>query len=169
MADRDRQFLEYYELGRVTDQLSYYASKAAWHAAKNDHAIVYTGLLMFGAAIASAALAADWAWLGPAWIWSGVATLLPAVSAAVAATRTLYEYERNRDRFENTRLDLQHVQAYQAPSTQLPDEEFRAALEGYVTQVEGLLSREHQQWVQAMEQAELRAPPKPQSIGEAEG
>lgn len=169
MADRDRQFLEYYELGRVADQLSYYGKKAAWHAGKNDRAIVYTGLLMFGAAIASAALTADWTWLGPASIWTGVATILPAASAAIAATRTLYEHERSRDRFENTRLDLQYVQAYRAPSTQLPDDEFRTVLEEYVGQVEDLLSREHQQWVQVMEQSELREPAAARSIDQAQG
>lgn len=160
---RDREFLRYYERDRVEDQLSYYARAAAWHAARNERAIVVTGLLMFAASLASTVVASEWTWLGPGWIWLGLAAVLPAASAAVAATRNLYEHQRNRERFEATRLDLQYLQAYRAPSEKLTDGEYRAALADYVTSIEELLSREHRQWIEIMERAEVEEPQQAES------
>ena len=64
-------------------------------------------------------------WIGPAWVWAILAAVIPAVSSAVAATRMLYEYDRNRERFENTRLDLEYLQAFRAPSSRLTGAEYQ--------------------------------------------
>ena len=164
MSERDREFNRYYDRFRVGDQAQYYRSKGAWHGRSNERAIMLTGLLMFVASVASGVLLAEWEWLGPPTLWILIAALVPALSAAVASMRTLYEHERNHERFDNTRLDLDYLQAFQAPSTSLPEAEFHAALAAYVNEVEGLLSREHRQWVRIMEQVELRQAPEATSL-----
>lgn len=164
MSERDREFLHYYDLFRVDDQAGFYRKREAEHGRSNERAIILTGLLMFLASVASGVVLAEWRWLGPPVLWVVLATLVPAVSAAVASTRTLYEHERNHERYDNTLLDLQFLQAHQAPSPNLPEAEFHAALAAYVNEVEGLLSREHRQWVRIMEQVELREAPEATSL-----
>ncbi len=168
MSEHDREFSQYYDRFRVEDQAQYYRKKGAWHGRLNERAIMFTGFLMFVASIASGILLAEWEWLGPPTFWIFVAALVPALSAAVASTRTLYEHERNHERYDNTRLDIEYLQAFRAPSTRLPEGEYHAALATYVNEVEGLLSREHRQWVRIMEQVELREAPEATSFeGEA--
>lgn len=162
MAERDRDFLRFYEVERVEDQLKYYRRQAGWHGRRDDALLLASGILMFVAAVASGVSAANWEGLGPSVIWSSVATLVPALAAAIAATRALYEHERNHQRFENTFMDLEYLRAYKAPSANLAGREFRAKLAEYVGDVEDLLSREHRQWVEVMTQvqaAESAEPP----------
>jgi hypothetical protein len=160
MSDRNREFLSYYEAERVEDQLDYYRRKAAWHGRRNDRMIVLMGLLMFVASVSAAVILAGWTWLGPVAVWMIAAAMAPALSSAVGATRTLYEHERNRERFQNTRRDLEYLHAFSAPSSRLAGDEFRMALTGYVTAVEELLSNEHQQWVSSRGQVQLSEPPE---------
>ncbi len=160
MAERDRDFLRFYEEARVEDQLKYYRRQAGWHGRRDDRLLLVSGILMFVAAIASGVAASNWEGLGPAVLWSSVAALVPAVSAAVAATRALYEHERNHQRFENTFLDLEYLRAYKAPAASLDEPGFRSALAEYVSEVEGLLSREHRQWVEVMTQVQASQAPQ---------
>ncbi len=158
MVERDRDFLGFYEEQRVEDQLKYYRRQAGWHGRRDDTLLLVSGILMFVAAIASGVAASNWDGLGPSVLWSSVAALVPAVSAAVAATRALYEHERNHQRFENTFLDLEYLRAYKA---RLDEPGFRTALAEYVSEVEGLLSREHRQWVEVMTQVQAAKAPEP--------
>ncbi len=161
MAERDRDFLRFYEQERVEDQLKYYRRQAGWHGRRDDTLLLISGILMFVAAVASGVSASNWEGVGPAVLWSSVAALVPALAAAVAATRALYEHERNHQRFENTFHDLEYLRAYKAPSAKLAEAEYRTALEEYVGEVEGLLSREHRQWVEVMTQVQAAQAPEP--------
>ncbi len=155
MASREREFLDFYERERVEDQIRYYHGTAAKLGRRDDRLILLTGLLMF-AASASAALVAS----GVGGIaLKAVAALVPAISAALAATRSLYELERNRARYEDAYKDLEYLRAYKAPSSALSAEEYDTALADYVQEVEAVLSQEQRQWVETMEQARLAEPP----------
>ena len=151
MVSRNQQFLEFFERERVEDQVAYYRRRAAWHRQWDERMIVLTGVLMFLAAVSSAIVAAHWDHEGPRTLWIVLATLAPVLSSAVAATRALYEHERNHIRFDNTYLDLKQLRAARKPSIHQANRRFQTALAEYVSQVEGLLSREHRQWTQTMQ------------------
>ena len=168
MSDRNRQFLDYYEKNRVGDQESYYRAQSEYNNRRNDLAVVVTGLLMFVATVSSGIVLAEWSFLGDPIYWSISATVAPALSGAVAATRNLFEYERNHERYFNTLLDLEMMRAELAPSRRVSDHELRAQLAEYVSKVEELLSLEHRQWVQMMEQTRLVEPPQPPELDEEE-
>ncbi|UCF20194.1 MAG: SLATT domain-containing protein [Gemmatimonadota bacterium] len=155
MSSREREFLDFYERQRVEDQLGYYRRTAARLGRRDDQLIVLTGLLMFAASASAAVVAAGIDVIA----LKAVAALVPAISAAVAATRALYELERNRARYEDTYRDLEYLRAYKAPSSALSDDDYGAALAEYVHEVEELLSQEQRQWVETMEQIQLAEPP----------
>ena len=159
MPDRDKEFLDFYEQQRVEDQLDYYRRQSSWHGRRDDLLIVVTGILMFVASACAALVGFGGEEVGSVWVWTLVAAFAPVFSVAVAATCALYEHERNHQRFENTYLDLEYLRAYRAPSSSAAPEEYHGALTEYVTEVEGLLSREHRQWVQMTEAAEQAEPP----------
>jgi hypothetical protein len=142
MAERDREFLEYYERHRVGGQTEYYRGKSAWHDSRAKILVVAAGLGMFVASLSAV--------MG----WHVVASVLPAVSGALVAVGGLYEFERNHSRFRNTYYDLRKVSVELRPSRDLEGQDLRNALVGYVTEVEDLLSREHRQWLKLMTPAE---------------
>jgi hypothetical protein len=160
MTDRDREFRQYYEVQRIENQLAWYKKTARFHAGWDNRFVILSGILMFTASVGSWVVAAGWAGAGPLAVWLIVAALAPALSAAVAATRVLYGNENNRERYENTALDLQTLSAYRAPTPTMADAEYREALVEYVTAVESLLTQEHQQWVQTMGEVARTEPPE---------
>jgi hypothetical protein len=164
MNDRDRQFRELYEAERVDDQLGYFRTASRGHGRADERLIWVTAVLMFAAAAISAAIGYKGDDLPFSQVWVVLAAIVPGVSAAVAATRSLYEHERNRTRYENTRRDLERLSAATALPASLPDAEYRETLATYVSNVESLLSREHQQWVEVM-----KAIPRAQPPGDVEG
>jgi hypothetical protein len=169
MSDRDHQFLDYYEGQRVEDQLAYYRSAERRYGRRADLLVALTSLLMFVAAACSAVVGFGSDTMPGRAIWVIAAALVPALSAAVAATRNLFEDERNRQRYDATRIDLQLLSASGAPTVSLPPDEFRARLVEYVQQVEELLSREHRQWVETMAAVPDAQPPQPEAAGPVAG
>lgn len=159
MNDRDREFRELFEAERVDDQLGYYRKASRKHGRDDERLIWVTAVLMFAAAAISAAIGYKGDELPFSQVWLVLAAIVPGVSAAVAATRSLYEHERNRTRYENTRRDLERLSAATALPASLPDVEYREALATYVGDVESLLSREHQQWVEVMKAVPRAQPP----------
>lgn len=142
MAERDREFLAYYERHRVTDQTEYYRGKSAWHDSRAKILVVAAGLGMFAASLSAV--------MG----WHVVASVLPAVSGALVAVGGLYQFERNHSRFRNTHYDLRKVSVELLPPRDLEGQELRNAVVAYVTEVEDLLSREHRQWLKLMTRKE---------------
>ena len=156
MASRDRDFLAYYERERVEDQLGYFRRVASLYRRRDDRLIILSGLLMFAAAASAAIVAAG----SELVILKMTAALVPGLSAAVAATRSLYDLQRSHERYQSTFLDLEYLRAFKAPSVTLPDAQFRTALAEYVGEVEALLSRENRQWVEMMDQVQLAQAPE---------
>jgi hypothetical protein len=145
MTDRERDFLRYYDAHRVEDQISYYRSKSGWHGRRAQALVILAGIIMFLSSVAAWAAALGWFGLGA--VWHSLATVMPAISAAVVGVRSLYEFDRNHTRFQNTLYDLRHAAAELRPAAGLSGEELREAMGRYVTEVETLLSRENRQWV----------------------
>jgi hypothetical protein len=159
MSDHDREFLSFYNQERVDDQIAYYRNAAQRHGEADERLIWMTGVLMFVAAAVSAAVGFASDALPFPDVWKVLAVVVPGVSAAVAATRALYEHESNRARYENTRRDLVRLSGTAAPAPSLADAEYQEALASYVEAVEELLTREHRQWVQTMESVQRAQAP----------
>lgn len=159
MGERERDFLSFYNAERVDDQIGYYKKAARRHGEADERLIWITGVLMFVAAAISAAVGFGGANLPFPDAWQVLAAVIPGASAAVAATRALYEHERNRTLYESTRRDLVRLSGTAAPASSLAEAEYHEALNSYVTAVEELLNREHRQWVQTMEAVKRAEPP----------
>ena len=159
MSDRQRQFLDFYNSQRVDDQIGYYKKAARRHSEADQRLIILTAVLMFVAAACSAAVGFGGDGLPLADLWKVLAAVVPGASAAVAATRALYEHDRTRARYESTRRDLVRLSASLAPASTLAESEYVDALSGYVDAVEELLTREHRQWVEAMKAVQVAQPP----------
>ena len=158
MADREREFLDYYNEHRIKDQESYYLSKSGWHERRANFFILAAGIVMFLASAASWAVSNG---VDPPALWGIVATVMPAVSGAIVAIRALYEFDRTHTRFRNTYFDLRHAAVELRPAEKLAGQELRDATLKYVTEIENLLSRENSQWVNMMSKADPSSPAGP--------
>ena len=145
MTDRERDFLRYYDAHRVEDQISYYRSRTGWHGRRAQALVILAGILMFLSSVAAWAAALGWLGLGA--VWQSLAIVMPAISAAVVGVRSLYDFDRNHARFQNTLYDLRYAAAELRPAAGLSGDELREAMGRYVAAIETLLSRENRQWV----------------------
>lgn len=148
MDERTHEFLAYYASERVDDQVAYYRDHAASHGRRAQ-------MLMLLAS-ATMALSSAISWLaslsgtGPSGPWPALAIVLPAVSAAIVSVRQLYQDERNAERYLSTQRNLAAAHASLAPPPELAGDDLREATLHYVSEIEGLLSRENRQWLQLM-------------------
>jgi hypothetical protein len=139
--ERAQQFVEVYRQARVEDQLKYY-DRSARKLESAHRQLLLTSAVVFGLSGAFGLIAGlD---VPGKLVWAIVATILPALTTALSAFEGLYAFERLAKLYGDAARNLKRVQ-----SPKLADgEDERAAVAGYVADVERIFRNERGQWGQ---------------------
>jgi SMODS and SLOG-associating 2TM effector domain 1 len=139
--ERAQQFVEVYRQARVEDQLKYY-DRSAKRLESAHRQLLLTSAVVFGLSGAFGLIAGlD---VPGKLVWAIVATLLPALTTALSAFEGLYAFERLAKLYGDAARNLKRVQAPQFAD----GEDERAAVAGYVADVERIFRNERGQWGQ---------------------
>lgn len=139
MSSRQEQFLEVYRLARVEDQRGYHEHTSARGEAAYRQLLLITAVV-FGVSGAVAVLAGlD---ISGKLVWAVLAAVLPATTTVLSAYNGLYAFERVAKLSRDAARNLRRVQPPWSSHAE------RAAVSGYVLEVERILEKERGQWGQ---------------------
>jgi hypothetical protein len=137
---------ELYIQQRIDYQDDYYERRMAEYRFNSDIMLWITaGLMGVSTVISSYSVVADQP------VFAFLTTLLPAFAAAVAAFRSLYQWQRQAQIYEGTWLGLQRARLAMPDEDFLDEGDFARYFPELVQQTEAVLRREASQWGQLKE------------------
>lgn len=141
--DEARLRTRLYMQQRLNYQADYYRQRVDEFSFNSDRMLLFSAVLMgISTVVSSSSVFTDWA------VLPLVTALLPAFAAAIAAFRSLYQWERQATLYDEAWLALQEARLA------LPDEDFiepgdyQRAFPQLVAQTEEVLRGEASQWGQ---------------------
>lgn len=142
------QFLDLYQSRRHEDQLTFYTNRVKEFTNAQRQALWFSIGLVFATALAGALEGITTSWLRTTLLL--IAAICPILSTALAGYTALHGFTQQAKLYRDARNNLMHIRVPASPDDQ-PGKLDIEAISTYVSQVEGVLQREHGFWGQLAE------------------
>lgn len=139
------QFLDLYQSRRHEDQLNFYTNRVKEFTNAQRQALWFSIGLVFATALAGALEGITTSWLRTTLLL--IAAICPILSTALAGYSALHGFTQQAKLYRDARNNLMHIRVPASPAGKLDAE----AVGAYVSQVEGVLQKEHGFWGQLAE------------------